>query len=287
MVGGPYISIHENIEGEPSCYTTMIRAPTLLLLCAILAGCLSETNLAELEATQPPISGSIPWHLHDCAMIAAIGPAPPGSLDAFTPEGLRIVTMTEVFELGLPVNPGPEQNFGVELLQCEDGSTLTGSAPMTYASYFAMAEVTGELDNRDAHLTFVKWDTMVPDKDRREYLQAAGLPVVDGDVEVSLFSPLPRGILASGGFNLGSDAITIDGYAGQPYEPGNSDFIEFQATDVGLATWYTTYNMQMFNGAVTIQSSPGSWAAEIYGAPVVAGGAFFASGDFVEGEISW
>lgn len=228
----------------------------------------------------------IDWSLDRCDAVIAMIPTDAARLQPHLPDGFTADVPADV-RAQLPPDPTLDAVLGMEASTCRSGAGLHGQvAPMSYASYWTFADPPDDLDQGRHDLTFVKWDTLVPDRDRRQLLSDHGLPVRDGTVTFGLFEPDTRSVSAGPGV-VGSEVnphldevpqgVTFD--VQLQFDDGESyrftgttaddtafrgDFIEYVLTDGGLATWTANYRARAARvGTGTVQLDPDGAPAQM------------------------
>lgn len=215
---------------------------------------------------------TIDWGLSGCRGLVVLVPTSPESLEAHLPAGFTATMPDSVAEL-LPPDPRLEAVLGLEVLDCEEGAGLHGPVQgLDYASFWTFVEPPEGHDDRGHDLSFVKWDTLVPDEPRRDLLVDHGLAARDGEVSFDLWSPLDPG--AGVGFDAGwtfadGETYRFIGAAAVPVD-FNGSFVEYAPASVGLAEWETSYrSASAFGGQGLAELDADGWPAEVLGDTLV------------------
>lgn len=255
----------------------------LLVLAALaLAGCLgsgdapaspASSPAADDEAAAASSNGTaaddrIDWTLSGCRAVVALVPTDAGSLEEHLPEGFAAASAQEAF--GIPPDPRGEAALGVETFQCESGTTLDGTAqPLAYGALFAAVEPPEGRNATGADLVLYKWETLVPDEDRRRLLQEAGMPAVDGSTDLSGLRSHPAGHAFHATLTLNGSTHAFAGTVDAPADAFREGlpFVEFQAGDDGIGRWVSEENQapDAFQGTGTLDPVSGSRVADVVG----------------------
>lgn len=249
----------------------------IFVLVVLLSGCLQSAddaanNALDAAGVEPAAPAVVAWGLSDCQAIAALLPADSAAVAPYLPEGFTALTFEEVVGSGTDIQG--EANFGVEILVCAEGVGLNETVTnMVYGSYFMAIHPPTELAE-DATFHFVKLDMLVPDAPRREFLQAAGMPVVDGTGAFQLFQGAANAGVTAATLTMDGATHTFRGTGGAPFDPvGN--FVEFTPTADGLAIWRTDYTWRALGvGPMTVDVAGGTLAADVLGTGPSSGAAF-------------
>lgn len=267
-------------------------AATISLLFAA-GGLIACTGGPDVTMDIPPqTASSIPqaevldWDLIDCEAILTILPASAAALAPHLPPGFTPIPFADVVaELDVPVDPS-DGNIGVETFVCESGQGLEAPVEaITYGSYYTMVTPPEEF-RRDVTFHFVKWDVLIPDPDRRMFLQERGVPARDGGVSTTAFLQQDSLKLGDQSLTLGETDhfLTANGVA--PAATPEGRIAEFTPTDAGLVEWQTDYIFHsVANGAAVVDVGAGDLLAEIIGTGPQVGASFIGTLSFVNGEI--
>lgn len=250
----------------------------LVLTIALLAagGCLGlgenggdETELPgseEGEGDETPVT--LDWWLSNCHAVVGIVPVDEQALADHLPEGFEPVSAEEA--LDLPPDPRGDGALGFETFHCESASGLDGNIDeVGYAALFAPVEPPEDLEHPDAEVLFYKWETLVPDEDRRNLFIDRGLPAVDGSTDLSGFEDTPAGFVFDVSATLDGFTFELTGSATAPNEDFREgfSFLEFQEAQGGFATWLSTENEanrgNSGTGTVSVDSS--HWTSDVIG----------------------
>ncbi len=251
-----------------------------LFLASAFSGCAAKNGgLADAEVEDAPTvlpARELDWSLTSCYFAAAVFEVPASKVQPYLPEGFRVMPASE-FALeagtgqGVPTPPSTSNdgNIGVEAFQCDEGSGVNGTVPgMVYSSFYAGVEPPASLKRAGIPFYFVKWDTLIPDQERRELLAAYGAPVHNGTAAVSL--GMAQGSLAevSGGLSFGAFGnFSFEATALSPFPADRCGFIEFTAVPGGFIEWETRCTFLHGGvGPVTVNVPAGSWFANVLGA---------------------
>ncbi len=261
-------------ERRPRAVIAVILA--LLLLAVAGAGCIGEEEQGPSEDDGAPPTGSdgqartqLAWGLEACDVVVAVIPVDADALSEHLPEGFEPISGEEAF--GLPPDLRGEAAIGLETFSCDSGAGLDGTIEdLAYGAIFSPVEPPADASGPDGEIFFFKWETLVPDSDRRQRLSDAGLPVVDGSTDLAGLEATPAGHLFDVTLTLGDGTYTFSGSAAQPAEDFRQgfEFVEYQTADGGLATWSTMENAatDANSGTGIVQLPVGSWTADVVGA---------------------
>ncbi len=241
----------------------------LLLMAAVFAGCLDDDAPENnIDAPLDISSGSdLSWGLSGCRMAIAIVPVEADAVQQHLPEGFT-AAVPEPIRAMLPPDPRMEAILGIEAFSCETGMGLNQSVPdMEYASIWTGVEAPANATGPEASLTFYKWDTLVPDAERRDLLAGAGLPVHAGSVSLDPWTSTPFGLAMDLAFHMDDvGEFRIAGGASAPAE-FSGDFTEYQPGTEGHAIWYTqTSAGSAYGGSGYVELASSSIAQNIVGA---------------------
>lgn len=292
--------------GGPICAPNTIRAAGVengmadtrwivpLLIAAALGGCLQDDDGADPSPTPEedddtaagnettPID--LAWGLSGCQAAVVFFDVDSAAVQPHLPEGFAPRPIAQGMIGGGP-NPTQDGSFGIEMFTCDSGAGLNGTVePMTYGSYFAFVDPPDALEE-DVDFHFVKWDVLVPDEPRREFLQTYGLPARNGTAAFSSFS-----LTQSAGSFEGT--LSIDGnehgFSGQAVAPGPDpvSFVEFMEGANSLVAWRTSVPMSAVGlGPGTVDVPSGTLAAEVLGPGMHEGNLLLFEGAFEGGSI--
>ncbi len=255
----------------------------------LLAACQGPTrgpSAVQALAGPTPTLETLAWELLNCEAILTLLPATAADLQPHLPEGFRPLPLADaVAEMDVPVDAF-DGNIGVETFVCASGTGLAGELmPMSYGSYYVMVEPP-EAYRRDVDFHFIKWDVLVPDAPRREWLQAHGVPALDGDVTTTLFQQ-------QGDFKVGDQTLSMGGSTHRlsangvaAYAKTEGSISEFTMTPNGLVEWRADWVFTgVSNGAVVVDVGAGNLLADVVGTGPVVGASFIGSLSFVNGVI--
>lgn len=257
----------------------------LLVAVMLVAGCVAPAT----EAPDADASARvIPWGLEACIFVNWFVHVEADALRPHLPEGFE-----PDVESALPIPLAPDKAYlGFEAFRCASGAGIGREiVDLEYASLFTSAMPPPELRREGVGLYIVKWDTLVPDADRRALLQEAGLPVRDGSAEAHHMQG-PSGTLAvTGAFELeGLGTFRYEG--GVPHFTGDGGgdgirFLEFMQANGGLAVWDARFALDAFSvGEGIVQVPSDSWAAEVIGSDVARAAYFAGRWTFFEGSLT-
>lgn len=264
----------------------------IMVVAVALAGCVDDADQKVTDEPDPtetePGPTVLPWGFTDCTWVVAAVPTQASAFGDRFPEGFTPMTPEE---MGLPPQPGTDAVMGLEAFDCAQGAGLNGTVDsMVYSAYWSPVHPPENLSREGAGLQFMKWDVLIPDEDRRAALVAAGIPAVDGAVDLSGFSDTPAGYTFDISFQIGEDEHTFDGFANNPGEEALKNFTarEFTETADGIVLWDTrVVSPNLMQGAGTVTLDPDSFPATIVGRDTA--NAYFLSGtsaSFLEGNIT-
>lgn len=241
----------------------MRRLPRYLRF-VVLVGLLSA-SVAPGARAKPRAGDSIAWGLTACDAVIALIPVDADSVQAHLPKGFTAEVPDSVRAL-LPPDPRLEAVFGLEGLACEEGVGLKRDVDgMQYGSYWTFVEPPKRLADDAYPLRFFKWDTLVPDRPRRNFLAARGLPVSDGDTTFTSWNPTPVGIAFDVTLRLGGSTHRFLGSAGSPVDFSGT-FVEFTKARRGLSAWRTAYDStRAVGGTGIVEMQAESFPAEVVG----------------------
>lgn len=256
-------------------------AVAAVLVLVALAGCNGRGSDGPDGPRLPALE--LDWSLTRCRFGVVLVEVPADIVAIYVPDGFRVLSLGEVGAQanGAPVpppNPTGGGNLGIEAFQCEEGRGLDGPvAGLAYGSYFTAVEPPEDL-RRDVDLHFVKWDTLVPDPERRALLQSYGLTVREGTatVETTLVDGVDFVASQSGSLDFGGEeSLLLEGSSLSPQ--GMLTFVEFMQTPGGLAEWSTTASIEAGGfGPQSVTVPSAGKAADILGEPGVYRGVGFA-----------
>lgn len=247
----------------------------LALLAAGVAGCLGTQedpgdvgNETGGEAGDEDQATTIPWGLENCRTVVAVVPVDADTLADELPEGFEPVSPEEAF--GLPDDPRGDGALGFETFECERGTVPGGFVSgLAYGAVFAPVQAPDAAEHPPADLVFYKWDTLVPDEPRRERLQGAGLPAVDGHTDLAGLEAVGDGHVFDVSLTLGNAAFGFSGMANQPAEDFREGFpfVELQQGLDGLATWACLSNEapDANQGTGTLDLAADHWTSDVVG----------------------
>lgn len=252
-----------------------------LLLVAPAAGCIERLRGLEPD---PPVGTVLPWSQSGCTFVVAIVPVAAARLQDRLPPGFRSLTPAE---LELPDDPRGDANLGVEAWRCAEAVGHNESVTLNdvaYGALFSFVEPPAELVDNASQYHFVKWDVLVPDRERRDLLMLHGLPAYDGNATFPRFQPVQDAVAFDVGLEL-NGTWTIRGTTVNP-EPGFQAFAftEYTATPHGLAKWTTNATAGATTSGAGFLTSTSAFFREVAGsdraqAYVIAGsGGAFANG---------
>lgn len=267
----------------------------IFTLALALAGCLGDSLPGDVAP--PPDGGEdglpkvLPWGLTDCQYMIGLVPVDQAAVAPHLPEGFAAAPASD---MGLPQDPRGEAVVGVEAFECAEGQTLNGTLDMLqYGSVFTLVYPPEELrvDGADAH--FVKWDTYIPDAERRHALDNESLPVRDGFVLFRFSQRVPP----VGGFDSFTLKFEPDEYhllhalnldpLGDDAAFSSFSFAEFTDTPNGLATWRATAeNSMVWGGVGQLDVGLAGIAKDILGGERHAAYVMLAQGSFVDASLT-
>ncbi len=248
----------------------------VIVLAVGFAGCIGESvpeGGDEGSDGDPPWEdasrGALEWSLMDCAVVVAVVPVEADAVAERLPEGFEPVSAEE--SLGLPPDPRGEGAIAFETFACAAGAGLDGEVQdLAYGAIFAPVAAPGDAPGPSADVHFYKWETLVPDEDRRQVLRGAGLPAVDGSSGLSGFEATPTGHVFDASLTLDGATFQFTGVAPAPNQDFRDGFtfLEHQQGDDGLAYWVSYENeaVEGNSGSGTLMLDPGHWASDVVGA---------------------
>ncbi len=241
-----------------------------------LAGCVGDGALdAETEPEDPvdpsptPPS-SIAWELRDCKFWYATTNADAVAVAQHIPDGYQ-----------LPA--GNTVSVAYEYNQCETGTSLNGTeADMVYASIWTAVQP----PNATAGVfSVVAFDVLIPDEDRREWLQGLGAPAhAGGMVEIRMgnIEQYPNRF-AYGIGDIGRFALEYGAPQDAPNAGGTFDQWTQELATYWKTNWQTTSHYTAV-GTVTIPE--GSKYADWYPGTTVPAQFNLGTWDYTDGLIA-
>jgi hypothetical protein len=221
---------------------------------------------------QPATAGSadrvLPWGLDDCRFVIALVPTSAARIAAHLPDGFVPVVPDSVRAL-LPPDARLEAVFGLEVFDCASGAGLGGPVDgLDYGSFWSFVQAPAALADDRYQLAFYKWDTLVPDDDRRTLLAEAGALVRDGEAALDRFVATPPGTVLDARLVLdGSQSFRFAGATAAPVD-FTGTFIEYQQGDDGFVAWRTAYRSDAAHGgAGLVEFAPASFPTVVLGEP--------------------
>lgn len=232
----------------------------------LFAGCLQSQGPEgdQDEGTQDdPMAGpapDLPWGLVGCAYVVSWGWVEGDRLDPYLPEGFT------VRRGGGALAPAPDPRdtlFGMDIMKCSSGVVLNGTAsPIDYGYLWAAA------DPPEAFLQegippgehYAKWEILVPDDERRGFLEERGLPVRGGSASLA-----PQPLRLEGDLALdGLGTISFSGVPTMEWEPFDGAFAKVSEADGGVAAWRASATSgPRSHGEALITFPESSWMAEV------------------------
>lgn len=216
---------------------------------------------------------SLEWGLSDCRGVIGLIPVEAAAVRAHLPPGFAPVLPDSVAAL-LPPDPRLDAVLGLEVLDCARGVGLHGwLEELDYASFWTFVEPPARLRDHGQELAFFKWDTLVPDRDRRDLLRRYGLAARGGEVDLTLWSDdavggasADAGVAFEAGWSFSDgERYRFTGAAAAPVSFAGS-FIEFTQASSGLAEWVTRYRSdRAVAGAGTVTLDPRGLPARMLG----------------------
>ncbi|MGB1557253.1 MAG: hypothetical protein ACPHCJ_05670 [Oceanococcaceae bacterium] len=239
-----------------------------------------------LPASSDSQAEVLDWDLIECEAILTVLPASAAALAPHLPPGFTPIPFADVVaEMDVPVDPS-DGNIGVETFVCQSGQGLNAPVEaMTYGSYYAMITPPEDL-RRDVTFHFVKWDVLIPDADRRLFLQERGVPARDGGVSTTVFLQQDSLKMGDQSLTLGETVHFLTANGVVPAATPEGRIAEFMSTEAGLVEWQTDYVFHsVANGAAVVDVGAGDLLAEIVGTGPQVGASFIGALSFVNGEI--
>lgn len=227
----------------------------------LLAGCVAP-GTSTPESADGANANVLAWGLTRCSYVVGWTPVEPEALRAYLPEGFE----PGPFNGMLVGTPADRTILGVEAFVCEEGVGLNGTIPeMVYGSFWTSATPPAGLEDPDATTYTVRWDTLIPDADRRAVMAAAGMPARGGAASVE--STITG---FAGSYEMEDvGTTTMDMRVSRsPGTPEGGVVVEFTPTTDGrLAVWKAEYawDSPISQGYGAITFPEGSWAAEVVG----------------------
>lgn len=247
-----------------------------------VASLLIALVVAAPSAFAAPRPATLPWELKGCDALIVLIPAEPAALAPHLPKGFTANVPASVAAL-LPPDPRLRAVVGLEIFKCASGSVLKGSQDaIDYASFWTFAEPPPGTPGREKYdLTFVKWDTLIPDQPRRDLLARYGLPAQDGKGALDLWGGRTahpsayRPDLGPGAFastwTMGGESYRFAGATGSPVT-FRGRFVEYQAGAGGITQWQSRYNAAAATGGSGVVSlHAGGLPARILGVTTAQG----------------
>lgn len=281
----------------------LVRAASVFGLAALLSA---------LAVTGASAHGShrLDWSLETCDAVIAMIPADRATIQPHLPDGFTAEVPARV-RAELPPDPRLDAVLGMQALDCRRGSGLHGTvAPMSYASHWTFAEPPERLRPSGSELTSVKWDTLVPDADRRGVLRDHGLPARDGAVSFDLFEPdgpyvsagpgavgseirrtqeeVPDGLAVDVSIRFADgESYRLTAASGRPTWL-RGGLVEYTPTESGIARWTARYGARTATaGTGTVELDPDGSPAQILGATTVQAYFLVATNlDYYDGTIT-
>lgn len=241
-----------------------------------LAGCLGDQAPGDEPGTEdgnesdevgPP--SVLDWWVHDCRAVVAVIPTQADAVAEKLPEGFEPVSAEEA--LGLPPDPRGEGAVMLETFHCASGSGLDDEVEdFGYGAVFTAVASPEGYDDQGAELVLYKWDTLIPDEDRRSFLVERGLPAVDGETDLSDFMTTPTGAhVFEASLTLDGATFTFSGTAPDPNEAFREGFtfIEYQQGNEGIGHWISYENeaSEGNSGTGTVELDPDHWTSDVVG----------------------
>lgn len=241
-----------------------MRLPAAALLVLALAGCVAQPPDGPAAEGE---SSVLPWGLTACRYLVGWAPVEEARLRPFLPEGFEPDPFGPIGSRTLEGTPAARALFGLEAFACASGVGLNGTPVegMAYGSYWTSVTPPEALRVDGVDLYTVRWDTLIPDADRRAFLAAAGLPARNGTVA---FGDAPVGASATYEMEgIGASTLRLDAPRTQA-APSGGVLMEFTPTDRGLAVWRSDFAWDggsFTSGFGRVTAPAGSWAAEVLG----------------------
>lgn len=240
---------------------------TFLTAGILLSGCIEppEDDGDEDNTMNASTQAVYDWGVIDCEAVISVFPVQAEALAPHLPEGFTPLTPEE---FGLPPDPRGDALIGIKALECDAGQGIynTGGS-VQYASSYSPVHPPEELE-QDVDFHFVAWDTLSQNATAREIMQGQGLPIVDGESDLTGFTETPAGFAFDVGLRLGDDEYRFVGTALAPDEEFSKGFryADFMAGDDGLTMWWADYTSPNIHaGAGILELAEGSLLAEVAG----------------------
>lgn len=232
---------------------------------ALLVGALGAAPAS--QASDDAGDVTLGWEAADCRFTIVIVPADREDVQPHVPEGFTPILPDEPAEM-LPPDPRLEAVVGFETFQCAS-HTVDGDVAedVAYASVWTFVEPPEEYADPDHPLTFVKWETLIPDDDQRDLLTEHDVHVRAGTADQDDHVTTPVGAGYDVSFTLDPDGITYgaSGVSPNPVDFGGA-FVEYSPHPDGLVAWRTDFAaVTAFGGVGVAQWSEDALAAEILG----------------------
>jgi hypothetical protein len=223
------------------------------LIATVMAGCASSPD-GPTEG-QGLVPTTIAWSLDDCLHMVWTVP-----------------TRVDVLQRHLPAGFTPQAGDGgmgslaFEAFECDAGAGLNGSVPgLAYGSIFVVVQAPAEYGcDQLPGGCYVKTDVLVPDAERRAWLQDAGVSAHGGSADVS--------VDAAGTWTASLVMEDVGGFgmqgvlAGSPAGGLSGGFAEFMQARDGITVWRgTVADAQTAPGAGAWSADPGTWVANEVG----------------------
>lgn len=213
---------------------------------------------------------TLAWEVRGCDAVLAAIPVEAEALRPHLPEGFDPATPEE---FGMPPLLPGDAVLGVKALDCEEGTTSAGSASIHYGAVWSPVHPPEPLRNPDLWFHFVAWDTLVPDDGLRGLMEERGLPVHDGEADLSGLTDLPQGFAFDVSMTMGGDAYGFQGLGPLPDSTytGTAEYLDFMAgADGQLTNWRLTSEIaDLYAGTGLVHLPAGSWTAEVAGGEMV------------------
>lgn len=254
-----------------------------VLLALLVSGCIADPRAL---APPEPTETTLPWGLAGCSFVVAVVPVPPERLADRMPEGFRSLTFEEI---GLPADPRGRGNLGVEAWRCNDGVGHNESVllnDVSYGAVFSFVEPPEALRHNESRYHFVKWDVLIPDAPRRDLLADAGVPALNGSVEMARFQQTAGRLVFDVRLDL-NGTYALQGSAAAPADDLKTmTFTEFTPARDGLVRWRTNVTAEVSLAGAGVLAVPAGFARDVLGADRVQ--SYFLAGSggaFVNGTI--
>ncbi len=250
------------------------RAIALIAILAMttVSGCVApppSDDAADESTTPPAFDGELPWGLSECRYIVSWGFVDGDKIAPYLPEGFTVRRSDGV--AGLPT-PASDTLFGLDAMTCESGQGLDGvEAPMDAGYVWAAADAPESFlqDGIPAAEHYVKWEVLVPDDARRDFLSAYEVPVYDGSASVRDTA-------------LGKDAelhldgvgtLTIQTVESRTMGAFDGEFVKFTESADGVVAWRAhAVSGERTTGDAVLSFPESSWMAEVVGDTTLRGG---------------